>query len=347
MAEIFFDAPSPPPENARGLTPLRKGETVEYVLTKRLSPSKAVVHIRGAPVIAEIPAGYPERGTAVVTNVGAKITLALTHRHETRFEEGAVTVAPPDSVLAKTLIAHGLKPNEENIRYLAALLRLASPPLSERDLHFTLSLMRKDLYIPLERLEPFFNGAPLLAARDALRKSAHGNSSQADKFITLTEEAVIARLGHANAAHTLQRAVKENGFWYIFALLFNEDAGDDALSQNAKRFLEAFAWNKKGPKGKPGSYAIPLFFEAEGVLEAGVLILERKGNGNESEFSIDLYKNEERIVTITVIPKEGNAVVNLEFYDAVLFRRYCKAKRALEQALEGMAITLSEALYAR
>lgn len=314
MSKIFFKGATSDRENR----PLRAGDRVKYTVSKRLSPTRAIIHFLGKKVIADIPVSAPSKGMAIVRSVGEQIELYFPPKEE----KTSISLSPISNE-RRMLLESGIKADEANVSYLKTTLRLIGDKLDNQWKAFLLSLIGKSIYLSPERImnlmKPYWKNILLWLSE---RKKANTSVNITDKLIKLSsfrpEKEVIDT--------SLYSYLKSNGNIAIWILLFDTLTCDDEKkdAEEIETLILRLLLNKD-----KNSVLIPFFMLTSNSLR----FVQYSEDGKNASFKA-FGKDGEEIVEISLNPENERFRIELSFKSASLYNAFVKRKGNLTTSLK-------------
>ncbi|MBI4976807.1 MAG: hypothetical protein HZC28_04955 [Spirochaetes bacterium] len=311
MSVIYFDSGVVHDNTVRAKAV--PGSTVAYTLIRRLSPDKAIIHVFGKNVLADIPADYPDRGRARVSTVGSRIELTLLKEQKSApaaaTASGATAAFPDERAI---LLANGVKADTANAEYLATITKHL-PAMSMAEKALLMSLIARGIYPSAERLELFFSHAVPLRLRDTLlrMKGQTGKDIKADALKKLYAEASIIPLDRS-APEKMAAYVGNNGYFALLAFLLGL-----IQDENAHDMADTLSYNKPSPKD--GQIMLPFFIEYNGDIHFVEFHYAKERGGKKETLRFSAYEDDEHAVDISFTRENGGYAILLAFLNRGLY----------------------------
>lgn len=310
--------------------PLKEGEVVKYTVTKRISPERAIVTIRGRQLLADISMDKSDKGVAKVLSIGKQLYLSIESKNGEETIQITSNNLPKNNASNTILLERGIKASVQNVNYLETVLKYM-PDINAKHLNVVLSYISNGIYPTIDELFSIFDGSLFKIIReifmrknkktdnllnDVLGKKVNENEISVENLMLLSNQ--VANTSKLD--FSMFETVVSNGhfaFWMmIFDILRQEEDGN--LSENVRNLINVLSANRRSKFSKKNVYLIPLYIDIDGKeCFVEMFLHDSKGryeeHGGQSVMDMNVYDENNDVMCEIRVEKQGS------FYKIIVY----------------------------
>lgn len=319
-----------------------EGETVKYVVTKRLSPEQAIITVKGQKLLADISTDKPDRGMAkIISSRGLLLELKI--ENPNAHNKSALSPNLANNEVVQVLLQNGVKATPENIDYMQKVLKYF-PDMNKYHIGLIFSFMSKSVYPTMNQISAFFSDMLLKDLKQQLEKYVNTQKTinYNDKSITVDNllDSVYNLMFKNNASidKILYKTLQNNGYYAIICMLLDilELENDQDILKTLKDIIFRLSANRKSKFLKKNVYSVPIILELEGK-DRFVEILaseQREKDQNNDDFLLGVlcYDDDSEVLFNIFIKEFFNYYkIMVNIFEKELYLNYKKTESVLEE----------------
>ncbi len=326
--------------NSKNTSLFTEGESVKYVVTKRLSPEQAIITVKGQKLLADISTDKPDRGIAKIISSFGKLELRIENSNAKAINTPYVNIA--NNEIVQILIGNSIKATAENVDYMQKVLKYF-PNINKHHIGLIFSFMAKNLYPTMNQLTMFFSDMLLKDLKQQMSKyieeqktlSFNDKHNNVDNLLN----SVYTKLFKNNDTidKTLYNALQNNGYYAMFCILLDvfERQGDDGILKTIREMLLRLSANRKSKFLKNNIYSVPTFVNIDGEDRFVEILANdcRRDQQDEDNFVIGVicYDDYDKMLfEIYVKEVENHYKIEVNIFDKQLYLKYKKLSATLD-----------------